>query len=794
MTGSSRFVPIDAHGESRAPDAEAAPMAAPAPPPSADDLAEYEPQPRHARRAFLAPALAGLALAGWTGLLVWANASALATGGSPAQWLGWIEEWSGPVAVLGIVWLLAQRPGRQAAAQAESFADNTAKMASEAGLLEARLTTVNAELSIAREFIAAQSRDLESLGRLAGERLSQHAERLALLIRDNGAQLDAIGAVSSAALENMERLRGQLPVIASAAKDVTNNIANSGRAAQAQIGELEASLRRLDDSGAATETRAATLRSAIDDALAQFAARAGEFDAFSTSRLDALRWGLETLHGELQAGESEALAAMRHRAAELGQELRETRGRLDEEEAAALVSLRARLSALREEASSLSRALLEAEATALADAQTQFAGVSERQASLLHQISSLRGEYADATNGLEVLEVRALALSEAAEQSRGALEARFAMLDEKLAGGEQHLADTGALIASLTESAVRLLELIQASASHSSEILPAAIGENETRLAGIESRIFALRENLGEASARGEDLSHTAQATSDTLRVAMGEFGAFHENIDAHARSHGELLASLRQSLAALDSESGALAGKAGDELTAAIAALHDAASAAGATIREEGAAAVSEMARQLGEQSGAAIGRAMRTEAAALTGQLEQAAAHAAGVGREAGAQLREQVARVDELVASLEARTTEARERAQEQVDNGFSRRAALITEALNSNAIEIAKALESDVPDTAWASYLKGDRGIFTRRAVRLLDSGDAKTIARIYHDDDAFREHVSHYIADFEGMLRQLLATRDGEALGVTLLSSDMGKLYVALAQAINRLRS
>ena len=31
------------------------------------------------------------------------------------------------------------------------------------------------------------------------------------------------------------------------------------------------------------------------------------------------------------------------------------------------------------------------------------------------------------------------------------------------------------------------------------------------------------------------------------------------------------------------------------------------------------------------------------------------------------------------------------------------------------------------------------------------------------------------------------------TRDGHALSVTLLSSDMGKLYVALAQAIERLR-
>ena len=42
-------------------------------------------------------------------------------------------------------------------------------------------------------------------------------------------------------------------------------------------------------------------------------------------------------------------------------------------------------------------------------------------------------------------------------------------------------------------------------------------------------------------------------------------------------------------------------------------------------------------------------------------------------------------------------------------------------------------------------------------------------------------------------DHDAKLRQLLPARDGHAMGVTLLSSDMGKLYVALAQAIERLR-
>ena len=71
---------------------------------------------------------------------------------------------------------------------------------------------------------------------------------------------------------------------------------------------------------------------------------------------------------------------------------------------------------------------------------------------------------------------------------------------------------------------------------------------------------------------------------------------------------------------------------------------------------------------------------------------------------------------------------------------------------------------------------------------------LDPAEAKAVMQLYADDTAFADHVSRYIHDFEAMLRQLLSTRDGHALGVTLLSSDMGKLYVALAQAIERLRN
>jgi hypothetical protein len=48
-------------------------------------------------------------------------------------------------------------------------------------------------------------------------------------------------------------------------------------------------------------------------------------------------------------------------------------------------------------------------------------------------------------------------------------------------------------------------------------------------------------------------------------------------------------------------------------------------------------------------------------------------------------------------------------------------------------------------------------------------------------------------VNRYVADFEAMLRRVLAERDGGMIAVTLMSSDMGKLYAALSQAIDKLR-
>ena len=934
MSGGTRIIAIDAASVSaadeeflltqEAEDASPAWLAAPE-----VDAGEADEAPQAAVRGWIAPTLVAAALVGWSGFYGWAMQDTILSGATPAEWVGLIRDWAVPVLLVAVACLVLLRNSRR---EAIRFGRTARMLSDESARLETRLSTVNRELSLAREFIAAQSRDLETLGRLAGDRLSTEADRLQGLIRDNHARVEAIGTVSSAALDNMEKLRGQLPVIASSAKDVTNNIGNAGRTAHEQLREMIGGFRKLNEFGQASEQQIQLIRRLVDETLDEFTQQANQFAGIADERFAAFRENGAELRSRLEGEQIEALATIRSRAAAMAEELEQTRQRLDHDEAESLTSMRARLSALREEGAAIARALregevraldgwhagvarmkdelqtalaalTEAEAEAAEASRTRIAAVAddlarlERQAieraarftadserrqaetaaaeeaavarmgehlaaldqaaaarrqrhgeldrsaadELQRRLAALDGEIADrhARHGdlvrqaAEDLRERFAALDgEMAERrahhehqgraiaaqaeaiaaqldaferkvaevashggtAEAALGASLRTLTERLGESRSALAGTDGTIAALTDSSVRLLELIQASVKHSAEELPQALSQGEAQLSQIEGRMADLRAAASDADRHGLTLAGTIENASGTLRRAYADLAQLQGALEQAGSVHAETLAGLRRDLDVIAVQSGNLAEDTRSQLGSALEALSHSARAAIADFGASGAAAVTALARQLGSDSSAALEQAMRATTAETTGQLEQAVAEAASVSREATIQLRDQLAKVNELAGNLESRVAHARQRAEEQVDNDFTRRVALITESLNSNAIDIAKALSTDVADTAWAAYLRGDRGIFTRRAVNLIDSAEARAIVQIYERDREFHDHVSRYIHDFEAMLRQVLSARDGQALGVTLLSSDMGKLYVALAQAIQRLRS
>ena len=818
-----------------------------------DEWLEDEPMRRMGRFGWVVPTLAALAVLGWTGFFGWVHRQAILAGASPAQWSEWVVAWAVPVLLVVALWLLAMRNSRREAAR---FGEAAQTLARESALLERRLATVNRELSLARDFIAAQSRDLESLGRVASERLSQHADRLQGLIHDNGAQVEAIGRVSTTALENMDRLRDDLPVISNSARDVASQIGHAGGVAREQLDELVAGFNRLNEFGEASGRQVVSLRGKVDEALTAFSTQAAQLEQITASRFAELAERSAAFRAELDGREVETFAAIRRRADALGQELDSRRHELEAAEATALQTLQARLAQLRdegirvaetlrngendaaetwaaavyrleermveairrvsevdekalenarqrlaalsEEAGRVDQTVIErseafeqhlaqrlaemaereaAELAALGERLTAFdAHITERQQEHLAHVAGLTERGDALAQRLAQLGAEMDQVSAQGRQTQDGLAESAAGLAARLTESRNLIDESGGKVARLTDDSVRLLELIRSSAEHTRSDLPDALGQAERRLVAFEQQATALKDLIAQTGDRGAALA---------------------EHVEA-ARSNGtatlEQLTALEQRLAELARRSDALAAQARDELTGAIAALEQGSANVLGNLQGQQAEAIRALAERIGADSSAAIDEALRGHAARAIAELEAAAEQAGETGREAALQLRDQLAVVNELAGNLERRVAHARQRAEEQVDNDFARRMALITESLNSSAIDISKAFANDVTDTAWASYLRGDRGIFTRRAVRLLDHGEARAVAEIYEADGDFRETVNRYIHDFEAMLRSVLSTRDGHSLAVTLLSSDMGKLYVALAQAIERLRA
>ena len=319
-------------------------------------------------------------------------------------------------------------------------------------------------------------------------------------------------------------------------------------------------------------------------------------------------------------------------------------------------------------------------------------------------------------------------------------------------------------------------------------------------MAGIE--IQAERTAAAAASVTGEMAAMREAADAAAERTAATE-----ASIARQRDSLESLFATLRDGVRDAEEKLGtlsALVGEAdgaaaqmvrdtGPELVEALVRVREAAAQAASHAREAIAAVIPESVEALVGATRGAIAEAASAPVKEQLAELGNASHLAMATARAASERLTRQLLTIGETAAAIEERIAEDRAERDAREAHALSQRVSLLIDALNSTAIDVSKILSNDAGDAAWAAYLKGDRGVFTRRAVRLLDSGEAREILRHYEEEPEFRDQVNRYIADFEALLRRVLADADGSALGITLLSSDMGKLYVALAQAIERLR-
>jgi hypothetical protein len=727
---------------------------------------DEEPKPRRWPRLLAGTAL-GLGTLAWVGFAGYTQYVGL---GGKMPSLPNIAEFisliSAPLAFAGVLWLLMQRSSRLSSDRIEKTIDD---LRAEEARLSLILESISSRIDSGRAQIAQQADSLMSLGEDAAQRLTKVSTSLHSEVETIGRHAGTLKTSASSARADIAVLLADLPKslvqtrqMVAALKDAGISAVDHSSALSAQLEILTARGREAEEvAGSAAEklsthlnnmqgvaesanqkieTAAGSMTTVVDEALARTA------DALTSARQ-----GMEAQGSAMLAMIEQGQAAM----AKTGSDATDViSARLDQ--VAARVDAVAKVFAEQEAASD---ALLDRMTKTLDSVEERFAALLQDAPASFDSVNAvifgLRDNANELMTSLETGGKSAQTLISQAEILLTALDASARELDETLPASHK-----------------RMVEAITASQAAAAKLTP-EIDSLDTKTAATLERI-RLAETL-------------IKEQKDSLQAIV-------DNTESKLDISRRAALALAETIEAVDGKARTIADTTGPRLVEALVQIKDTANLAADHTKNALDNIVPISADHLAQKSREALHNAITEEVEERIASIAKSADAATQAAQKATDRLMRQMITITETTSTLEARIAEAKDDA-ERADNGnFARRVALIVESLNSTAIDVTKVMSNEVTDTAWAAYLRGDRGVFTRRAVKLLENSESREIVRHYENEPEFREHVNRYIHDFESMLRHVLSSRDGSALGVTMLSSDTGKLYVALAQAIDRLKT
>ncbi|WP_370309167.1 hypothetical protein [Sphingobium abikonense] len=680
---------------------------------------------------------------------------------------------------------LEERSARIAA----QIMDNGHALGERIDTLEARLHTLTELSDDARARMLAATKSLTSQLSQLQEATRASSDEVAGMADIAASRIEA---TATGARQAMEQSRAQLEDQCAALSQLMENMQDGLARSSEQVRtvlvhDLETTHTAIDERLDAVAQKARQTLSTIDESL--------------TRRADSLTALVAAAQTGIDASSEQALATLARDMDQIEQDLRGRLGAALDQAQEALALTDGRLSFHSDALTDLisrSRAHLDMIGDQTVGGLTEAIGDVEGR---LHQINdivqgqrslltSLHDELQDSASAaetrFEALEQSAMARNQRLTEALERLAAETRRIDEALSAG-------GTTADRLIGNAETLMVALDASVRELDETYPAALDRFDNRMEQSRNLLGSAAPEMERLEAISQALVGRAEEAEALLRGQGARLTEWLESTQGGLEANRDLVNRLRSALDAAHQDATRITEGAGPLLVTALLRVKDTAEQAAERARQALGRAIPDAARQLADASEEAVESVINEKVSAQIAQIAQVADQAVQAAQQASERLTRQLLTIADTSASIDHRIEEARQATEQRDRDHFARRSALLIESLNSTAIDVAKILSNDVTDSAWSAYLKGDRGVFTRRAVKLLDAGESREIALHYDEDAEFRDHVNRYIHDFEAMLRVILSARDGNALGVAILSSDMGKLYVALAQAIERLR-
>jgi DNA repair exonuclease SbcCD ATPase subunit len=346
-------------------------------------------------------------------------------------------------------------------------------------------------------------------------------------------------------------------------------------------------------------------------------------------------------------------------------------------------------------------------------------------------------------------------------------------------------------IGSLAERTEALRESIGRLAGEIRDGVGTMLGEAQGGADRLAASAGAIRPEMAWIRDAAAEASDRIASAGSQIGEQQDRFAALLASVDEGVGAAQSKLAELASVIAQAEREANSLSAETGPALVSALVQVKEAAAHAAERARESIEGIIPASAGKLSEDTRAALEKVVRESVEERLREVEQVAARAVESAKSASDRLTQQMVTLGQTAAALEQHIEDTSKEQREKDSEAFARRVSLLMDSMNSAAIDVGKILSDEIDDRAWDSYIKGNRGVFTRRAVRLIGGSETRAIKAHYDSEPEFQQSVNRYIADFEAMLRRVVAERDGGIIAVTLMSSDMGKLYAALAQIDRR---
>jgi hypothetical protein len=710
----------------------------------------------------------GLALlaAGWLAYTAWSAGKALS--GQPLtspQIAQWVAVAAGPLALLGLVWLMFGRTRRK---EAEKFTRSVVAMRAEARSLEGLLGVLSQRLSDSREELVAMTQKLMRLGDETTAKL---------------------GGITSEFGTGTDRLAAQASLLDRAAEAARNDIAIVLEDLPRAEEHARTISRELKAAGAETSQRA----DEFEQRVASLSERTREADEIVTAAAQRLVSHLTHIESAGAAAAAQVSGAETSFSSAVDSLLERTAVTLEEIRTGIDVQSAAVTALVEQAAAGIGRAGVEASAALGANVSGANAALDSLNERVAEQHQSSQHMFAQIDEALSSLDRRFAELAESGDERAG----RFVeSLSASRAEVEALVEATGAEGDSV-EALVQRTETLRGGIERLSASIRAQLGHAISEAAGQTDHLVdstrSIRPEVEWVRDAARETSERVSVTAALMAEQKDRFESLLSTLDEGVGASQDRLAALSSAVGQAQAEASRLSAETGPALVESMVQVREAAMHAAERAREAIASVVPASAESFSEATREALERVIRESVEERLREVEAVAARAVDSARSATDRLTQQMLVLGQSATALEQHVERQQAAARDQDSEAFARRVSLLIDSMHSASIDVGKILSDEVDEKAWESYLKGERGIFTRRAVRLLDGGEARAILSHYDNDREFHQSVDRYVHDFEAMLRRVLAERDGGMIAVTLMSSDMGKLYAALAEAIEKRR-